>query len=59
MPHNKHSGGIIICYNYVLKKNMILQKACKTFATKIKENVSNKSNLKAKCPFYSHSTYNH
>lgn len=38
---------------------MILQKACKTFATKIKENVSNKSNLKAKCPFYSHSTYNH
>lgn len=51
VPGNRHSGGIIICCNFFLKKIMILQKACETFATKIKDNVRNKNNLKSQMSF--------
>lgn len=46
--------GILVELLYAVtffKKIMILQKACETFATKIKDNVRNKNNLKSQMSF--------
>lgn len=52
VPGKKHSGGIINCCNFFWKKkNLILQKACKTFTAK-NTKAKNKSNSRTKCPFY-------